>query len=82
MFGILTGTLSAAEGRRNLERSITEEGFARCSVAMCFYLFRALEETDLYEYTDRYWEVWRQMVRNHCTTCVEAEFYARSECHA
>lgn len=82
VFGILTGTLDPDEGRRNLLRSITEKGFARCSVAMCFYLFRALEQTDLYEYTDRYWNVWREMVRNHCTTCVEAEFYARSECHA
>lgn len=82
VFGILTGTLDTEEGRRNLLRSITEEGFARCSVAMCYYLFRALEQTGLYEYTDRYWDVWRQMVRNHCTTCVEAEFYARSECHA
>ena len=82
VFGILTGTIGSEEGRRNLLRSITEEGFARCSVAMCYYLFRALEQTGLYEYTDRYWDVWRQMVRNHCTTCVEAEFYARSECHA
>lgn len=82
VFGVLTGTLSLEEGRRNLLRSLTEKGYARCSVSMCFYLFRALEETDLYEYTDGYWEIWRQMVRNHCTTCVEAEFYARSECHA
>ena len=24
----------------------------------------------------------QEAVRKHCTTCVEAEFYARSECHA
>ncbi len=82
VFGILTGTLGFEEGRKCLLRSITEQGFAGCSVAMRYYLFRALEQTGLYEYTDRYWNVWRQMVRNHCTTCVEAEFYARSECHA
>ena len=33
VFGILTGTLDEEEGRRNLEKSINEEGFARCSVA-------------------------------------------------
>ena len=82
VFGILTGTLGLEEGRKCLLRSITEQGFAGCSVAMRYYLFRALEQTGLYEYTDQYWNVWRQMVRNHCTTCVEAEFYARSECHA
>ena len=49
---------------------------------MCFYLFRALEKTGLYAYTDQYWDIWRRMVRNGCTTCVEAEGHARSECHA
>ena len=82
VFGVLTGTLSREEGRRNLLRTIQERGITQCSVAMCFYLFRALEETGLYDYTDRYWDIWRRMVDNGCTTCVEAENYARSECHA
>ena len=82
VFGILTGTLSEENTPSLLLRSITDDGFARCSVAMCFYLFRALEQTGLYEYTDRFWDIWRSMIRNHCTTCVEAEHYARSECHA
>ena len=51
------------------------------TVAMSFYLFRALEKTGLYEYTDQYWNIWRKMLKNNCTTCVEAESYARSECH-
>jgi hypothetical protein len=82
VFGILTGTLNEEEGRKNLEKSMLEAGFARCSVAMNFYLFRALEQTELYAYTERCWDIWRKMVETHCTTCVEAEFYARSECHA
>lgn len=82
VFGILTGTLSKEEGRRNLLRTMLEKGHAQCTVAMCFYLFRALEATGLYEYTDHYWEIWRRMVRNHCSTTVESEGYARSECHA
>ena len=48
---------------------------------MCFYLFRALEKTGLYAYTDQYWNIWREMVKNGCTTCVESQDYARSECH-
>lgn len=82
VFGILTGTLTGEEGRRSLLRTIEEDGITQCSVAMCFYLFRALEETGLYAYTDRYWDIWRRMVDNGCSTCIEAENYARSECHA
>ena len=59
-----------------------DRSIAQCTVAMCFYLFRALEKTGLYEYTDRYWNIWRNMVSNGCSTCVEAADYSRSECHA
>ena len=82
VFGILTDTLTAGEGRQNLLRTVQDRSYAQCTVAMCWYLFRALEKTGLYAYTDQYWEVWRGMIRKGCTTCVEAEDYARSECHA
>lgn len=82
VFGVLTGTLSPREGRRNLLRTLEDRACAQCTVAMCLYLFRALEQTGLYEYADRYWDIWRRMLQNGCTTCVEAEDYARSECHA
>lgn len=82
VFGLLTGVLDREEGRRNLLRTLEEPGHAQCTVAMCFYLFRALEQTDLYAYTDRFWDIWRKMVSWNCTTTVESEDYARSECHA
>lgn len=82
VFGILTGTLNRDAGRRNLLRTLSEPGFPQCTVAMQFYLFRALEETGLYSCTDRSWDIWRAMTREKCTTCVESEDYARSECHA
>ena len=81
VFGILTDTLTAEEGRRGLLATVRNPAIPQCTVAMCFYLFRALEKTGLYEYTDQYWNIWRRMVENGCTTCVEAEVYARSECH-
>lgn len=82
VFGILTDTLTAEEGRRNLLAAIEDAAIPQCTVAMAFYLFRALEKTGLYAYADRYWDIWRRMLANGCTTCVEAEDYARSECHA
>ena len=82
VFGVLTGVLTEEEGRRNLLATVEDRSIAQCTVAMCFYLFRALEKTGLYEYTDRYWNIWRDMVSNGCSTCVEAADYSRSECHA
>lgn len=82
VFGILTDVLDMENGRKNLLMTIEKkELYAQCTVAMSFYLFRALQKTGLYQYTDQYWDVWRTMIQNHCTTCVESESYARSECH-
>lgn len=82
VFGILTGTLDSETGRRAMMATLHDRKITQCSIAMCFYLFRALERVGLYRYTDRYWDIWRHMVSRHCTTCVEAEGYSRSECHA
>ena len=82
VFAILTDTVDMESGKANLLKTIEEPGFTQCTVAMSFYLFRALEKTGLYAYTDQYWNTWRNMVKRHCTTCVESESYARSECHA
>lgn len=81
VFALLTDTVDPEAGKANLLRTMREPGYPQCTVAMGFYLFRALEKTGLYAYTDQYWEVWRNMVRLHCTTCVESEAYPRSECH-
>lgn len=81
VFALLTDTIDVETGRRNLLKTIEDSGYVQCTVAMRFYLFRALEKTGLYAYTDHYWNTWRNMVKMHCTTCVESEAYARSECH-
>lgn len=82
VFAILTDTISKDEGRRNLLATLQSDKYARCTVAMCYYLFRAMEKTDLYEYTDQYWDIWRGMIRDGCTTSVESNSNPRSECHA
>lgn len=82
VFAILTETVDEKLGRRNLLETLeNKESYAQCTVAMQYYLFRALEKADLYEYTDQCWDIWRNMIQNHATTCIEAESYARSECH-
>lgn len=82
VFALLTDTVDLELGKTNLLKTIEEPGYTQCTVAMRFYLFRALEKTGLYAYTDQYWDTWRNMVKMHCTTCVESEAYSRSECHA
>ena len=82
VFGVLAEVLDPEEGRRNLLAAAADPEAAKCSVAMTFYLFRALEKTGLYAETDQYWDKWRKMVADGCTTSIEGENYARSECHA
>ena len=83
VFAILTHTVPVEQGKMNLLRTVREPAnYAQCTVAMRYYLFRALEMTGLYKWTDKYWETWRTMLRNHATTCIESESYSRSECHA
>lgn len=83
VFGIITHVLDEKEGYTALLETIKHKrDYAQCSVAMSFYLFEALREGNLYKYTDEYWNIWRRMIKNHCTTSVEAESGERSECHA
>ena len=82
VFAVLTDTVEPEIGRRNLQKTVEENGFTQCTVAMRFYLFRALEKTGLYQYSERYWDTWKNMLKLHCTTSIESDSYARSECHA
>lgn len=83
VFAILTDTVSVEEGRKYLLRTLDHsEDYAQCSIAMSYYLYRALEKTGLYERTDQKWDLWRNMVKDHLTTCVEDDVNSRSDCHA
>ncbi len=83
VFALLTDTVSPEQGRANLEKSLDDSSaFAPCSVAMAYYLFRALEKAGLYQRTDKCWDLWRDMVRKNLTTCVEDNVRERSDCHA
>lgn len=83
VFAILTHTVDFVQGKKNLEKTLLfPEQYTQCSVAMAFYLFRALQETNLYIWTDKYWEIWKRMIEKGVTTCVEDEVGERSDCHA
>ncbi len=81
VFAVLAGVLTIEEGRKALEKTVGVQGAAQCSVAMSYYLFRALEKTGQYERTDELWEIWRGMLEKDLTTCVENDTDERSDCH-
>lgn len=83
VFAVLTGLASKETGRKLLIETLThKERYAQCSVASMFYLFRALEKCDIYEYTKDLWNIWKDMLKNNMTTCAEDTLMSRSDCHA
>ena len=83
VFAILTDTVEGDQAKQNLKETILhKDRYPQCSVAMAYYLFRALEKTGMYELTEGYWDIWQRMVEKHATTCVEDEVQERSDCHA
>ena len=83
VFAVLTDTVTGEQGKSNLRETILhKEQYPQCSVAMAYYLFRALEKTGMYELTESYWDIWQKMIEKHATTCVEDDVQERSDCHA
>lgn len=83
VFAALTDTVGTEQARHNLLKTTTDVvHYTQCSVAMAFYLYRALEKTGLYEQTERYWNIWKRMLDKGASTCVENNVDERSECHA
>ena len=81
VFAVLTGLVTPEEGRKMLELTVGNPKLPQASVSYMFYLFRALEITGWYEKTEDLWDLWRKMVREHMSTCVENGTDGRSDCH-
>jgi len=83
VFALLTDTVAATQGRKLILKSLEDENkFAQCTVAMTFYLCRAMEKAGIYDKTKDIWNIWQEMLQNNLTTCVENNLDQRSDCHA
>lgn len=82
VFGLLTDVVDVETSKINLKEVVGNKDYAQCSVAMAFYRYRALEKAGLYELTNKCWDIWRDMISNNLTTCVENDTDGRSDCHA
>ena len=82
VWAVLNDLVSDEQGRKNLEKTFGKEGIPQCSVSMSFYLLLALKKTGMLAEADRMWDMWRTMLENNMTTCVENFTDQRSDCHA
>ncbi len=82
VFAVLTGIVEPAEGKQMLEAVVGKPEVPQASVAFIFTCSARWNAAAGTKETDDLWEIWRQMVENHLTTCVENSTDTSSDCHA
>lgn len=82
IFAVLTGLVKGEKAKAIMEKVLTDKSLIPCSFMQNFYLFRALEKTDMYDRTEDAWDTWYEFLDLHCTTFPETPFDPRSDCHA
>lgn len=83
VFGVLADVFEKEEGKGAVMETLQFPGkYAQCSIAMSYYLFRALEKCEIYDQSEKLWDIWDDMVRDNLTTCAEDTLMQRSDCHA
>lgn len=69
--GVLTGALSAQEGRRAMLYALSGEEVLPCTFPWQFTLFRALDAVGLYDRTAPIWDQYFEMLDRNLTTVPE-----------
>lgn len=83
VFAVLTKMVEKEEAHALIGRMLSRNDLTLCSMAMSYYMFRALDISGFYnERCEEMWEPWRAMIANNMTTCVESPGESRSDCHA
>jgi len=82
IWAILTDVAPKNKWQSLITETLSNSSLAQSTVAMSFYLFRAVEKSGVYYKTQGLWEPWREMVKNNLTTCQESTISPRSDCHA
>ncbi|RXZ84875.1 hypothetical protein EBB07_02335 [Paenibacillaceae bacterium] len=82
IWAVLSGTMADEEAVQLMRRTLVDTALPQVSYAMSFFLFRALEQTGLYELSFPLWDTWRELAALNLTTWVEDPVSQRSDCHA
>jgi len=69
------------EMQKTLVEHICDEGISKCTFAMNFFTFRALEKCGRQEKAFEFFDGWKKMLDLGCTTWCENPDSPRSECH-
>lgn len=81
IWAVLSGCADGEKAKKIMEKSFSLSG-ATVSFAYAYFLFRALEKTELYHMRKSMIDSLRNLVSLGCTTVPETPKNARSECHA
>jgi hypothetical protein len=82
IWAVLTGLAAGKRAAEIMKNAVSASGVLKCSFAMQFYLFRALDKAGLYHETEALWQNWKDLLDLHMTTIFEAPAMPRSDCHA
>ena len=83
VWAVLAGAVEGDEAGALVDRTFnSDKKIAKCTFSMNYYLFRALEAADRYNYSPEVFGGWERMLDLHCTTWCENPDNPRSECHA
>ncbi|KAK2685881.1 hypothetical protein QWA68_015085 [Fusarium oxysporum] len=82
IYAILSDTITGQSARSLLLRTIQDRTIHQVSLSQAFYLFRALEKTDLYNLATGRWDPWKTMLDQGLDTWAETLHNPRSDCHA
>ncbi|KAF7536390.1 hypothetical protein G7054_g4517 [Neopestalotiopsis clavispora] len=85
VLAVLSGAVKEADAAALMRRTVLEREqhkLTKASLAMGFYVFRAVSEAGVYEES---WETlmqpWKKMIDDKLTTWAESESMMRSDCH-
>lgn len=80
LWAVLSGAVEGKAAKELIDRIMSID-IPRCSFSMNYYMFRALEKAEKYDYAPRLMAGWQKMLDLHCTTWCENPDSPRSECH-
>lgn len=78
---VLTHLAKKDKAEMILKNSIINTAVHKCTYAFSYYLFSALEESNLYYLTNNMWDKWREGQKLNLTTFPEDFTRSRSDCH-
>jgi alpha-L-rhamnosidase len=82
LWAVLSKAANGERAKSILRKSLSMTDIPQCSYVMAFFLFRALEEADIYEDTEKLWNMWKKLIELKLTTTPEDQVQPRSDCHA